>query len=133
MDKPDDILVICFGTGQTTGAAGLHPQVKKVDSVELSSSVIKAGKMFADQNHNVLANPKVNFMIQDGRNHLLTTHKLYDVITSEPPPPRTAFTVNLYTKEYYELIIFFCVKIDGECGAWRWRFGCNYIVKFMSR
>ena len=103
VDKPDDILVVCFGTGQTTGAAGLHPRVKTVDSVELSSSVINAGKIFADQNHNVLANPKVNFVIQDGRNHLLTTHKLYDVITSEPPPPRTAFTVNLYTREYYEL------------------------------
>ncbi|HIJ50497.1 MAG TPA: fused MFS/spermidine synthase [Nitrospinae bacterium] len=103
VDKPDDILVVCFGTGQTTGAAGLHPRVKTVDSLELSSSVINAGKMFADQNHNVLANPKVNYVIQDGRNHLLTTHKLYDVITSEPPPPRTAFTVNLYTREYYEL------------------------------
>jgi spermidine synthase len=103
VDQPDDVLVVCFGTGQTTGAAGLHPRVKTVDSLELSSSVINAGKMFADQNHNVLNNPKVNFVIQDGRNHLLTTHKRYDVITSEPPPPRTAFTVNLYTREYYEL------------------------------
>ena len=103
VDKPDDVLVVCFGTGQTTGAAGLHPRVKTVDSLELSSSVINAGTVFADQNHNVLENPKVNFVIQDGRNHLLTTHKLYDVITSEPPPPRTAFTVNLYTREYYEL------------------------------
>lgn len=59
--------------------------------------------MFTDQNHQVLQNPKINFVIQDGRNHLLTTHKQYDVITSEPPPPRTAFTVNLYTQEYYEL------------------------------
>jgi spermidine synthase len=103
VDNPDDVLVVCFGTGQTTGAAGLHPRVKSVDSLELSSSVINAGKMFADQNHDVLNNPKVNFVIQDGRNHLLTTHKKYDVITSEPPPPRTAFTVNLYTREYYEL------------------------------
>ena len=103
VDHPDDVLVVCFGTGQTTGAAGLHPRVKTVDSLELSSSVINAGEMFADQNHNVLHNPKVNFVIQDGRNHLLTTHKRYDVITSEPPPPRTAFTVNLYTQEYYEL------------------------------
>ena len=103
VDNPDDVLVVCFGTGQTTGAAGIHPLVKSVDSLELSSSVIRSGKMFSDQNHNVLNNPKVNFVIQDGRNHLLTTSKLYDVITSEPPPPRTAFTVNLYTREYYEL------------------------------
>ena len=103
VDQPDDVLVVCFGTGQTTGAAGIHPRVKSVDSLELSTSVINAGEMFADQNHQALQNPKINFVIQDGRNHLLTTHKRYDVITSEPPPPRTAFTVNLYTQEYYEL------------------------------
>ncbi|MZH46738.1 MAG: spermidine synthase, partial [Nitrospinae bacterium] len=38
VDKPDDVLVVCFGTGQTTGAAGLHPRVKTVDSLELSKS-----------------------------------------------------------------------------------------------
>ena len=103
VDQPEDVLVVCFGTGQTTGAAALHPRVKSVDSVELSSSVLNAGKMFAEQNYNVLNNSKVNFVVQDGRNHLLTTRKRYDVITSEPPPPRTAFTVNLYTREYYEL------------------------------
>ena len=47
-------------------------------------------------------NPKVNFVVQDGRNYLLTTQKQYDVITGEPPPPRTAFTVNLYTQDFYE-------------------------------
>ena len=46
---------------------------------------------------------KINIVFQDGRNYLLTTNRQYDVITAEPPPPRTAFTVNLYTREYYEL------------------------------
>ncbi len=103
LDDPKEVLVVCFGTGQTTGAAGIHPRVQSVDSLELSSSVIRAGKVFASENHDVLNNPKVNIVLNDGRNHLLTTKKQYDVITSEPPPPRTAFTVNLYTKEYYEL------------------------------
>jgi len=98
-----DVLVVCFGTGQTTGAAGIHPSVRSVDSLDLSPSVINAGHVFAQENHDTLNNPKVNIVLQDGRNHLLTTEKKYDVITSEPPPPRTAFTVNLYTKEYYEL------------------------------
>ncbi len=103
VDSPEDVMVVCFGTGQTTGAAGIHPRVGSVDSVDLSPSVIRAGKVFAAENNDVLNNPKVNFVQQDGRNHLLTTGKKYDVITSEPPPPRTAFTVNLYTREYYEL------------------------------
>ena len=103
LDDPESVLVVCFGTGQTTGAAGIHPLVKTVDSVDLSESVVRSGTVFASENHDVLNNEKVNIVLQDGRNHLLTTHRMYDVITSEPPPPRTAFTVNLYTREYYEM------------------------------
>ena len=103
VDNPEDVLVVCFGTGQTAGAAAIHPKVKAVDSVDLSGSVMRAGNVFSSQNYNVLKNEKVKVILQDGRNHLLTTKKMYDVITSEPPPPRTAFTVNLYTEEYYEV------------------------------
>ena len=102
-NHPDDVLVVCFGTGQTTGAAGVHPRVQRVDSLDLSAGVVRAGTVFRRENHDVLNNPKVNIILQDGRNHLLTTGEKYDVITSEPPPPRTAATVNLYTREYYEL------------------------------
>lgn len=101
-DHPDEVLVICFGTGQTVGAAGIHPAVKSVDAVDLSPGVVESGRVFSKENHDVLNNPKVHIILQDGRNHLLNTRKRYDVITAEPPPPRTAFTVNLYTKDYYE-------------------------------
>ncbi|OGW17781.1 MAG: spermidine synthase, partial [Nitrospinae bacterium RIFCSPLOWO2_12_FULL_47_7] len=100
--NPEDVLVICFGTGQTAGAAGIHPRVKSVDSVELSPGVVRGGTVFARENNDVLLNPKVRAILQDGRNHLLTTSKRYDVITAEPPPPHAAFAVNLYTREYYE-------------------------------
>ncbi len=103
VENPEDVLVVCFGTGQTTGAAGVHPHVKSVDSVDLSESVFKAGHIFASHNYSAFDNEKINLILQDGRNHLLTSRKMYDVITSEPPPPRTASTVNLYTREYYEL------------------------------
>jgi len=101
-ENPEEVMVICFGTGQTTGAAGIHPQVKQVDSVELSASVLKSGPQFKSENDDVVNNPKVRYVVQDGRNFLLTTSKQYDVITGEPPPPRTAFTVNLYTQDFYE-------------------------------
>ncbi|TDJ49324.1 MAG: tetratricopeptide repeat protein [Nitrospina sp.] len=103
VDHPEDVLVICFGTGQTTGAAGLHPRVRSVDSLELSASVIHAAAIFKEENHDVINNPKVHITLEDGRNFLLTTQKKFDVITGEPPPPRTAFTVNLYTQDFYEL------------------------------
>ncbi len=103
-DQPDEVLVICFGTGQTTGAAGIQPRVKSVDSLELSPSVINGAGVFKNENHDVVNLEKVHIVLQDGRNHLLTTSKQYDVITGEPPPPRTAFTVNLYTRDFYRQV-----------------------------
>jgi spermidine synthase len=102
-ENPKNVLVICFGTGQTAGAAGAYPGINLVDAVDISPGVFKAGKFFETTNHNVVNNPKVNKVIQDGRHHLLTTSTTYDVITAEPPPPMSAGTVNLYTREYYEL------------------------------
>jgi len=102
-ENPKNVLVICFGTGQTAGAAGVYPGINLVDSVDISPGVFRAGKFFKATNHNVVNNPKVKKIIQDGRQHLLTTSTSYDVITAEPPPPINAGSVNLYTREYYEL------------------------------
>jgi len=103
VENPKNVLVICFGTGQTAGAAGVYPGINLVDSVDISPGVFQAGKFFKATNHNVVNNPKVKKIIQDGRQHLLTTSTSYDVITAEPPPPSDAGSVNLYTREYYEL------------------------------
>jgi predicted membrane-bound spermidine synthase/Tfp pilus assembly protein PilF len=102
-ENPKDVLVICFGTGLTSGAAGVYPGIDSVDAVDISPGVFSAGHLFSDMNYDAVTNPKIHKIIQDGRNHLLTTSKTYDVITAEPPPPTQAGAVNLYTKEYYEL------------------------------
>ena len=41
---------------------------------------------------------------EDGRYFLETTERRFDLITAEPPPPVLAGVVNLYTREYFELI-----------------------------
>ena len=102
-ENPKDVLVICFGTGLTSGAAGVYPGIHSVDAVDISPGVFRSAKFFSDTNYDAANNPKVHKIVQDGRNHLLTTSKTYDVITAEPPPPTNAGAVNLYTKEYYEL------------------------------
>lgn len=100
--NPDSALVICFGTGNTLGAASLHP-LKKLKGVELSSEVVKASHVFRATNHHVADNPDVNIVIDDGRNFLLATRERFDVITEEPPLVHTAGVVNLYSKDFYEL------------------------------
>ena len=63
VENPKNVLVICFGTGQTAGAAGAYPGINLVDVVDISPGVFRAGKFFKATNHNVVNNPKVNKII----------------------------------------------------------------------
>lgn len=113
---PKDALVICLGTGTTLGSVGQYP-VSTIDCVELSRSVVDAGVCFKEETHNILADPRLTIHITDGRNYLLSTRKSYDVITAEPMHPHLAGTVNLYTKEYFELVKT-RLRPGGICSHW---------------
>lgn len=102
--SPEDALVICFGMGTTAGSVALYPEIKCEDIVELSPMVLQCAGLFTDTNYGVLQKEKVHTHIDDGRNYLLRCHKNYDVITLEPPPPTEAGIVNLYSKEFYQLL-----------------------------
>jgi predicted membrane-bound spermidine synthase len=99
---PARSLQICFGVGNTLAAAALHPEVERLDCVELSPHVRQTAAYFWT-NDRVLENPKVRLIVDDGRNFLLRTRERYDVITLEPPDIYTAGVVNLYTEEFYRL------------------------------
>jgi spermidine synthase len=99
--NPKDVLAICFGMGTTfvsARRAGMN-----VDFVELCPYVVKAFPYFQKE-PSMLTESGANAIIQDGRNYLLLSDRQYDLITIDPPPPPySAGTVNLYTKEFYEL------------------------------
>jgi spermidine synthase len=101
--SPDTALVICLGTGTTCGAVGLHPSVKRVDCIEISQAVIADAAFFDDVNNNVIGNPKIHILHDDGRNHLLGSPRTYNVITLEPMHPYLASATNLYSYDFYNL------------------------------
>ncbi len=102
--NPKRVMIACFGTGTTAGAASVHPEVDHLDIVELSKLIIKAGPLFSRYNHNVLRNPKTTVHIGDARHFLLSHKEKFDVISMEPPPPTSAGVVNLYTTEFNKLV-----------------------------
>lgn len=97
---PKRVLHICFGVGNSLSAVASHTELERVDNVELSPHVLEAGHLFWT-NDDVLSNPKVHTIIDDGRNYLMTTNQMYDVILLEPPETFTAGVINLYTVEFY--------------------------------
>lgn len=99
---PRRLLVICFGTGSTAGAGLLHPGAS-LDAVDINPTVFDLAPHFEKWNHAVARDPRARLVVDDGRNWLLTSRERYDVITSEPMPPRFAGVVSLYSREYYQL------------------------------
>lgn len=103
-NKPEQALNICFGTGTTSGSIISHPEVKHLDVVDLSKEVLASADLFEESNYGVAKRGNVSMHVNDGRNFLLTTNKKYDVVTFEPPPPLEAGVVNLYSREFYQLV-----------------------------
>ncbi len=99
---PENVLFMCFGSGITAGTLGLSEAFTHIDAVELSADVLEAAHYFKEHNLNVIENPKIRFIIDDGRNFLLTTDNQYDLITFEPMPLAQAGVSTFYTREYYE-------------------------------
>ncbi len=102
---PRRALVIAFGTGMTAGAIASHPAVERIDIAEISPEVVAAAPLFEDANGNVLADPRVHLVVDDGRHVLLAGREAWDLITLEPPPPRDSGVVSLYTSDFYELAL----------------------------
>jgi spermidine synthase len=96
---PKDVLVIGFGMGKTTSSIARHP-VESIDCIEIVPEVIKAARYFKDLNDDILSDPRVNIVIDDGRSFLFGMDKKYDVISCDPIHPAFGSPA-LYTREYY--------------------------------
>ena len=104
MEAPRDVLVICFGVGNTLHAASLHPSVERIEAVDLSRNVVRHAGWFRQSNRDAVADPRVSVFINDGRQHLrMQPPERYDLITLEPPPINAAGVAALYSSEFYEL------------------------------
>jgi spermidine synthase len=101
---PEDILVIAFGCGGTGGSILKYDEVDKLDVVEICEGVVNPAKeFFSLMNSNVFENPKLNLIIQDGKNYVRMTDKFYDIIYSGPIHPQSnQGSAALYTKEYFQ-------------------------------
>ncbi|MCX5784677.1 MAG: fused MFS/spermidine synthase [Elusimicrobia bacterium] len=100
---PRKVFVVGFGGGGTSYAVSTYEEAKKIDIAELSRTIMDDAPLFAEVNHNVLADPRGSVIVNDGRNFLLTTKSSYSVISVDLLWPQTAGSGSLYTKEFYKL------------------------------
>ena len=104
-EPPQSALLISFGVGSTAKALTDTKSLFHIDVVDISREVLDlASVVFPDDAENPLHDPRVTVHVDDGRYFLRSTSRRYDLITGEPPPPKMSGIVNLYTREYFELV-----------------------------
>ncbi len=103
-ESHEDVLVIGLASGITAGAVTQLDDLGHMDIVELEPAIEQAAREFGAFNNDVLDDPRVTLLANDGRNHLLVTpEESYDVIVSEPSNPWITGVSNLFTREFWEM------------------------------
>ena len=98
-------LLISYGVGSTAKALTDTAELERIDVVDTPKDIVELSHtIYPDLSNNPLRDPRVSVHVEDGRFFLQTTDRRFDLITGEPPPPRIAGVVNLYTQEYFELV-----------------------------
>ena len=102
-EEKKEFLAIAFGMGTTIRSAVRYPGLH-VTAVDLVPQTFDAFSYYHRDAGDVVASGRFTPVTNDGRNHLLLSPRRYDVITVDPAPPIwSAGTVNLYTREFFEL------------------------------
>jgi predicted membrane-bound spermidine synthase len=103
--EPRRALLISYGVGMTAKALTDTPELERIDVVDTSREILEmSGIVFPDPSQHPLLDPRVRIHVEDGRHFLQVTDQRYDLITGEPPPPKVAGVVSLYSREYFQLI-----------------------------
>jgi spermidine synthase len=103
--ESEEVLLICYGCGVTADAFTHKSSLKRIDIVDISKEVFSLADFYSGIDYsNPLHDPRVQAVVQDGRFFLQASPQQYDVITGEPPPPKNAGAVNLYTEEFFSLV-----------------------------
>ncbi len=103
--NPASVLVIGCGAGVTAGAVSVDPRVQHETIAEIEPLVPRVvSKYFAPYNFDVVANPKVQVVIDDARHFILTTDQKFDAVTSDPLDPWVKGAATLYTEEFFNVV-----------------------------
>lgn len=106
---PAHVLVIGLGSGDTAFAAAGRAEVRRITAVEIIG-VQRATLQQLTLMHAypglvaLLSDPRVEHVVGDGRAYLLRTDRRFDIIEADALRPTSAYSGNLYSREYFDLL-----------------------------
>lgn len=107
--RPEHVAVIGLGSAGTVHGVGGRAETRQIDCFEIVSNqaqiVAEYGAEANDSTVNsVLSDKRLQLIFRDGRYALQHNPTKYDVIEADALRPTSAFSGNVYSKEYFELL-----------------------------
>lgn len=104
-DAPRSVLIVGCGAGVTAGCFTEYRGIERIVICEIEPRVIEGARRFlANENRDVIDDPRTEVVIDDARHFLATTRERFDIITSDPIHPWVRGAAALYSAEYHELV-----------------------------
>jgi spermidine synthase len=102
---PQSVLGIGFGAGVSAGTFTTYPSIRQITVCEIEPIIPPIStRYFAQQDYDVLDNPRTRIVYDDARHFVLTTLEKFDVIAADPLDVFVKGTAALYSKEYFEAV-----------------------------
>lgn len=107
--SPADVAIIGLGSGDTAFAAGGRAETGRIACIE----IIGGQRIALERLVQTLGDPglvgllgdrRIEHVVGDGRAYLLQREQRYDIIEADALRPQTAYSGNLYSREYFELV-----------------------------
>ena len=98
-------LVVGMGTGITSNWLSSFRDVKSVKTLEISTAALKAAPFLDPYNGGLTKKSKHHFIRGDAFRYLQRFKDKADIIISEPSNPWVSGVENLYTRDFYQLVL----------------------------
>ncbi len=98
--KIKNVLIIGGGDGGIVREFVKHPEIERIDLVEIDERVIEVSKKYFPDCTSGLSDRRVNIRPQDGVEYIKSYKDFFDVIIIDSTDPED-FAAGLFTKEFY--------------------------------
>jgi spermidine synthase len=106
---PRRIAIIGLGAGETVFGAAGRSTIVTIDSIEIVQPELEVLERYADRARfpaigRLIADQRIRHHFTDGRAFLRRSAERYDIIEADALRPTSAYSGNMYSVEYFELV-----------------------------
>ncbi len=107
--NPERVAVIGLGSGDTAFALGGSPKTRELICIEIVRPEYTTLTAFLQENRypaleTLLGDPRIRWRFTDGRTYIQRASEKFDVIEADALRPNSAYSGNLYSHEYFEML-----------------------------